>query len=147
MALATEAIRSAESSAPLPSPLVGEGARRADEGGAKVGRARALRQRTTEAEKRMWFLLRDRRFDALKFRRQVPIGRYVADFACYEAKVIIELDGSRHAGSLTDKVRDVDLRARGFEVVRVWNNELFLEPDAVMRAISMAIERQTGSGR
>jgi len=95
----------------------------------------------------MWFLLRDRRFDALKFRRQVPIGRYVADFACYEAKVIIELDGSRHAGSLTDKVRDVDLRARGFEVVRVWNNELFLEPDAVMRAISMAIERQTGSGR
>jgi len=99
--------------------LMGEGARRADEGGAKVGRARALRQRTTEAEKRMWFLLRDRRFDALKFRRQVPIGRYVADFACYEAKVIIELDGSRHAGSLTDKVRDVDLRARGFEVVRV----------------------------
>jgi very-short-patch-repair endonuclease len=98
----------------------------------------------TEAERRMWFLLRDRRFDAMKFRRQVPIGRYVADFACFEAKVVIELDGSRHASSSTDNARDADLRTRGFEVVRVWNNELFLEPDAVMRAVQMAVERQGG---
>lgn len=96
----------------------------------------------TEAEKRMWYLLRDRRFDGLKFRRQVPIGRYVADFACYDAKVILELDGSQHAGRLRDQVRDADLKQRGFDVVRVWNNELFLDPDAVMRAIQMAVERQ-----
>lgn len=122
--------------------MMGEGGRSPDEGGAKVGRARALRRRMTEAEKRMWFLLRDRRFDGLKFRRQVPIGRYVADFACYDARVVIELDGSQHAGSLTDRDRDSDLKERGFEVVRVWNNELFLEPDAVMRAVHMAVERQ-----
>ena len=95
---------------------------------------------------RMWYLLRDRRFDGLKFRRQVPIGRYVTDFASYESRVIIELDGIRHATSPTDKARDADLRSRGFEVVRVWNSALFLEPDAVLRSVQMAVERQ-GGGR
>lgn len=93
----------------------------------------------------MWFLLRDRRLAAFKFRRQVPICRYVADFACFEAKLVVELDGSQHAGSLRDKLRDAELARRGFEVLRFWNRDLFLERDAVLNAIVVAVDGSSGS--
>lgn len=59
----------------------------------------------TEAEGKLWQELRDRRLDRIKFRRRAPIGKYVADFVCPEARLIIEIDGSQHAGSDTDRIR------------------------------------------
>jgi very-short-patch-repair endonuclease len=127
-----------------PSPLMGEGARRADEGEATVTRARSLRRRSTDAENRLWSLLRDRRLVGFKFRRQVPIGRYVADFACFEAKLIVELDGSQHVNNDHDRRRDADLTARGFEVLRIWNSDLFLHRDGVLTLIWYALNRRVG---
>jgi very-short-patch-repair endonuclease len=138
----------ARSSAPVdvwgPSPLTGEGGRRPDEGGAAIARARALRRRATPAEVRMWGILRDRRLNALKFRRQVPIGSYVADFASYDARLIIELDGLQHADSGYDKVRDACLERRGFQVLRFWNADLFLHRDQVLDTIALIAWSRVG---
>lgn len=116
-----------------------EGGRRPDEGGAAIARARLLRRRSTGAERKLWALLRDRRLAELEFRRQVPIGRYVADFACDQARLIVELDGSQHAESVRDKIRDAELEARGFQVIRVWNNELSHNRNGVLEAILAAM--------
>ena len=127
-----------------PSPLMGEGGRRPDEGGAAIHRARGLRRRATPAEARMWTLLRDRRLNAMKFRRQVPIGRYIADFASYYARLVIELDGMQHADSVRDRVRDAEIRSRGFEVLRVWNSDLFLHRDQVLDTIVLTAHGRIG---
>src|SRR5713101_7206306 len=95
-----------------PSPLAGEGAERrsreAGEGEPRTprARARALRSRMTDAERKVWYALRDRRFAKVKFRRQVPIGPYIADFLCYEARLVIEVDGGQHVESASDARRD-----------------------------------------
>jgi very-short-patch-repair endonuclease len=98
-----------------------------------------LRRRRTEAERKLWALRRDRRLAERKFRRQVPIGRYVADFACDQARLIVELDGSQHAESVRDKIRDAELEARGVQVIRVWNNELSHKRNGVLEAILAAM--------
>ncbi|HEV2514753.1 MAG TPA: endonuclease domain-containing protein [Devosia sp.] len=102
---------------------------------AGTNRARALRRNETQAEARLWYLLRDRRLVGFKFRRQVPIGPYFADFACYEGRLVVELDGSQHFESARDVRRDEELRRRGFEVLRVWNSELSDNRDGVLEAI------------
>ena len=102
---------------------------------AKRNFARSLRRDMTEAEDKLWHELRSRRLDRIKFRRQVPIGRYVADFACLEAKLIVEIDGSQHAESPRDHVRDAELKSRGFRVLRFWNDEVLRELDAVCDTI------------
>ena len=127
-----------------PSPFMGEGGRRPDEGGAKVARARSLRRNRTEAEAQLWGMLRDRRLVGFKFRRQVPIGRYVVDFACFDALLVVELDGSQHFESVRDVRRDAELRARGFEVLRVWNNEIWDNRDGVLEGVLAALVRRTG---
>ena len=130
----------------FPSPSMGEGARRADEGGASranpptTSRARALRWRPTPQEMTLWRLLRDRRLSGFKFRRQVPIGPYVADFACYEGKLVVELDGSQHVENAGDVRRDAELQRRGFRVLRIWNNALTFERDGVLEAIWAALQ-------
>lgn len=73
-----------------------------------------MRREPTEAEDRLWQELRGRRLDNIKFKRQVPIGRFVADFLCAEARLIIEIDGSQHAESHHDQERAAELKARGF---------------------------------
>lgn len=83
----------------------------------------------------MWSLLRDRRLTGFKFRRQAPIGPYIVDFVCYERRLVVELDGSQHAGSASDRVRDAWLEADGFRVLRVWNNQLLAERDAVLEMV------------
>src|SRR5690349_8314562 len=83
--------------------------------------ARTMRKNATNAERRMWSRLRDGRLDGLKFRRQAPIGRAIADFVCYEHKLIVEVDGGQHSGSARDIVRDAELNRRGFRVLRFWN--------------------------
>jgi very-short-patch-repair endonuclease len=72
----------------------------------KTNRARSLRQSDNDAEARLWSELRNRRLNGFKFVRQFPIGNYYADFACREANLVIELDGSHHAGSAYDRRRD-----------------------------------------
>ncbi len=87
--------------------------------------ARSMRVEPTDAELKLWYALRDGRLGGLKFRRQVPIGKFIGDFVCYERRLVIELDGSQHAESRRDAVRDAELSRRGFHVLRIWNNEFF----------------------
>ena len=68
-----------------------------------------MRRAPTEAEEKLWAELRSRRLDRIKFRRQVPVGNYIADFVCLDAKLVIEIDGSQHGESDYDRVRDADL--------------------------------------
>jgi very-short-patch-repair endonuclease len=121
----------------LPSPLAGEGAERkkreAGEGSRPLIRiARKLRSRMTDAERKLWLALRDRRFEAFKFRRQVPIGPYVADFLCFEERLILEIDGGQHAGSKRDERRDGWFAENGFRVVRFWNNDVLSNLEGVL---------------
>jgi very-short-patch-repair endonuclease len=97
--------------------------------------AKILRRDMTEAEDRLWQELRGRRLDGIKFRRQIPIGRFVADFVCADALLIIELDGSQHADSVHDRERDAELKRRGFRVVRFWNDDVLREMNSVCDTI------------
>jgi very-short-patch-repair endonuclease len=104
-----------------------------------IGFARRLRRKQTPHEERLWALLRDRRLVGFKFRRQQPIGPFIADFVCYDAKLVVELDGSQHAEDSTDAARDAELTRRGFRVLRVWNSELSQNRDGVLEAIFAAL--------
>jgi very-short-patch-repair endonuclease len=79
--------------------------------------AKALRGDATDAEIKLWQLLRSRRLASMKFRRQVPIGPWIVDFVSFEHRLIIEADGSQHAESEDDKRRDGDLSERGFRIL------------------------------
>ncbi|MEW6124983.1 MAG: endonuclease domain-containing protein [Pseudomonadota bacterium] len=126
----------------LPSPLAGEGGARhsrvTDEG-ATVARARALRRTMTDAERKLWTLLRDRRLAGAKFRRQVPIGPYVADFLSYPHRIVVEADGGQHAESARDTVRDRWLGENGFRVFRFWNTDVLANPEGVLTALLDAL--------
>jgi very-short-patch-repair endonuclease len=102
---------------------------------AKRGFAKTLRREMTDAEQKLWKELRGRRLDRIKFRRQVLIGKYVADFVCFDAMLIVEVDGSQHAGAVRDDIRTVELKARGFRVLRFWNDEVLRELDSTCDAI------------
>ena len=83
----------------------------------------------------MWRLLRDRRFAFHKFRRQVPFQSFILDFVCFEKRIIIEIDGSQHASSERDTVRDAILTTEGFRIARYWNNDVLQRPSAVLEDI------------
>jgi very-short-patch-repair endonuclease len=83
----------------------------------------------------MWRLLRDRRLSAFRFRRQVPFKSYILDFVCFEKRLVIEIDGSQHAESQRDSVREVALLAEGFQTARYWNNDVLHRPGAVLEDI------------
>src|SRR5260370_139613 len=78
------------------------------------GKARQLRGNLTDAERKLWHLLRSRQLSHVKFRRQVPLGPWIADFVSYEHKIVVEADGGQHVDSDHDKARDIDIAARGF---------------------------------
>lgn len=102
--------------------------------------ARALRKNMTPHEQRLWYLLRDRRFAHYKFRRQFPLGYYVVDFACWQSKLIIELDGSQHSENAQyDAARTTWLERRGWRVLRFWNND-FDNEEGVLEVILAALE-------
>ena len=103
--------------------------------GHKRDAARRLRKAMTDAEHRLWHRLRNRRLAGGKFRRQHPVGPYVVDFACVEARLVVELDGGQHAGSLADAVRTRFLAAKGWRVLRFWNDDALLRTEAVLAAI------------
>jgi len=98
-----------------------------------------MRSQPTDAEHRLWGILRAHRFAGFKFRRQVPIDFYIADFVCLVARLIVELDGGQHAESMGDERRDAYLRAQGFRVIRIWNNDLFTNEDGVAELILSAL--------
>ena len=101
----------------------------------RLGFARSMRAESTDAEARLWRLLRGRRLAELKFRREVPIGKYIVDFVCFEHRLIVEADGSRHAEIAHDQVRDRWLEAQGFTIVRFWNAEILKTPQVVQDTI------------
>jgi very-short-patch-repair endonuclease len=104
--------------------------------------ARRLRSNTTNAETLLWRHLRLLETKGTHFRRQVPIGPYVADFACMAARLVIELDGSQHGLDLhqqKDAERTRWLEAEGYRVLRFWNNDVSQSPDAVLETIYDAL--------
>ena len=130
-----------------PSPAWGEGNtgfRKSSPKQKLVIKARALRMRMTDAERKLWFALRDRRFAQFKFRKQVPIGPFIADFVCFEARLVIEIDGGQRAESLTDKRRDRRFVTNRFRVLRFWNNDVLsnLEGVATVIAEALALEQR-----
>jgi very-short-patch-repair endonuclease len=106
-----------------------------------VANARKLRNEMTDAERKLWSLLRARQL-GVKIRRQVPIGRYIADFLCEEKKLIIEVDGSQHfeaKGQARDKIRDEYLRKLGYHTVRFDNLDVLRFPDEVLMQIESSL--------
>jgi very-short-patch-repair endonuclease len=106
--------------------------------------ARQLRRRQTDAERRLWGELRDRRFLGLKFRRQVPCGVYVLDFYCPELRLAVELDGGQHLHSVHDAERDTWLAGQGIRVVRFWNHDALARTEVVLEALRLAVESGAG---
>ncbi len=101
-------------------------------------RARAMRRALTEAERKLWYALRDRRMQALKFRRQAPIGPYIVDFLRLAHKLVVEADGSQHTESPRDAVRNAWLGREGFKVVRFANHDILTAQDSVLATIAAA---------
>jgi very-short-patch-repair endonuclease len=93
-----------------------------------------LRRNSTDAENRLWYYLRDRRFEGAKFIRQFPIGPHIADFACRNAHLVIELDGGQHSPE-TDAPRTEAIEAFGYRVIRFWNNDVLANTEGVLEAI------------
>jgi len=107
-----------------------------------------LRQADFVAAKRLWAKLRGRKLDGFKFRREHPILGYFADFACVEAKVVVEVDGLSHADEATsvhDQHREREIEAAGWHVIRFGNREVLEEMPRVLAAISSAVRTGRGS--
>ena len=103
--------------------------------------ARVMRREPTDCEKKFWYQVRDRRLGGHKFKRQVPIGSYIADFVCIDRKVIVELDGGQHADRIAyDVKRDSLLNEKGFRVIRILNVDFLENPDGVMEMLLNALD-------
>jgi very-short-patch-repair endonuclease len=131
-----------------PSPLAGEGGARAEGVGGRGGvptkqellvRAKWMRANPTDAERRLWSMLRDKRMPVFKFKRQLVIAPYIVDFVCLEKRLVVEADGSQHAESGYDARRDAFLRQQGFEVLRFWNADILNNSSGVFDAIFAAL--------
>jgi very-short-patch-repair endonuclease len=106
--------------------------------------ARRLRQSQTDAERALWLRLRDRRLAGWKFKRQVPIDRFVVDFCCAGGKLVIELDGGQHAiQTAQDTERTQALSATGYLVLRFWNNDVMTNIEGVLNKIFLALPKAT----
>jgi len=110
-----------------------------------IRHARRLRVDATDAERKLWYLLRRRELAGWKFRRQRPVDRYIADFACVEAKLIVELDGGQHAGNAADELRTRRLEALGWQVMRFWNPDVLTNPEGVLTMILDALQQRESS--
>ncbi|ROH89550.1 endonuclease domain-containing protein [Stagnimonas aquatica] len=103
-------------------------------------RAMQLRKQLTDAERHLWQRLRLRQLAGHRFRRQVPIGHYIADFVCLESYLVVELDGSQHIEQTAhDQQRESALKALGYRLIRFWNDAVFKETEAVLQVILDAL--------
>ena len=120
-----------------PSPAsgkAGKGARKI------VAIARHLRRHATDVERKLWHQIRDKQIEGFRFRRQRPIGKFIVDFICLEAKLIIELDGGQHATAVTkDEKRTALLEGLGYRVLRFWNNEVVENMEGVLARLLEAL--------
>jgi len=124
----------------IPSPLWGEGRVRGEVRESPRDYVRGLRRRQTDAERRLWARLRDRRLLGVRFARQVPIGPYIVDFCCREQRLIVELDGGQHATRADyDAGRTAFLEGLGYRVLRFWDNEALRNTDGVLQRIPQAL--------
>jgi len=98
-----------------------------------------MRSNPTDAEHRLWQILRAKRLDGWKFRRQPRMGPCTPDFACHEAKLVVEADGGQH-GCQRDARRDAWFRTQGYRVLRFWNNDIFNNEEGVVTVILTALE-------
>ena len=126
-----------------PPPFAGEGQPRSGrERGSKNllrQRAKGMRSDPTPAERRLWQILRAKRFAGFKFKRQLAIDHYIADFVCIGRRLIVEADGGQHAESAHDTKRDAYLRAQGFRILRFWNSDIFNNEEGVLTSILDAL--------
>ncbi|MDQ8756314.1 endonuclease domain-containing protein [Sphingosinicella sp. LHD-64] len=125
-----------------PSPLAGEGLGRGQGSHPTPKllrtRAKAMRSAPTDAERKLWDLLRAKRLSEYKFKRQVPIDNYIVDFACLRQRLIVEADGGQHDAS-SDASRDIYLRSQGFRILRFWNNDILTNKEGVTQRILEAL--------
>ncbi len=105
-----------------------------------------MRAKPTPAEAVLWRLLRDRRFAAYKFRRQTPIGNYIADFVCFERRLIVEADGSQHAENARAAARDAWFASQGFRVRRIWKGDFFARRGEVLETLWADLTADPSSG-
>ena len=109
-------------------------------GGLNRSKARTLRKDPIDAERQLWRHLRLRQLGGYKFRRQQPLGSYIADFACLEKRLIVEVDGGQHSEHATyDARRTRWLEAQGFRVLRFWDHEVLRDIEAVKQVIARAV--------
>jgi very-short-patch-repair endonuclease len=112
-----------------------------------IAKARDLRRHMTDAERRLWWRLRAKQLGGLQFRRQVPIGGYIVDFACLKSKLVVELDGGQHASQVEyDDQRTLWLKGQGFNVLRFWNDDVLQQTDAVLQVIARLALHLKGEG-
>ena len=101
--------------------------------------ARTLRRNMTDAEKLLWNRIRGNQLQ-VKFRRQQPLGGHIVDFACFERKLVIEIDGSQHFQSEKDRIRDRWFEEKGFKVLRFWNTDVLKNVAGVLEVIRKEID-------
>ena len=104
--------------------------------------ARALRRNATGAERRLWQGLRREQVAGFRFRRQVILGGFIADFACFDARMVVEVDGATHSTDeeiARDAARSAALAALGFDVLRFSNDEVYRNPDGVLETIRLRL--------
>ncbi len=112
---------------------------------AKKFTRRELRQKSTHPEEVLWRKLKDHRLSGIKFRRQYSIGRYIADFYCPQAKLVIEIDGGSHVGTEAkayDKIRDDFVKALGLHILRFQNRDIQENLSEVLKTIQVALDIQ-----
>ncbi len=103
-------------------------------------RARQLRANATEAEVRLWSRIRRKQLEGFRFRRQHPLGRYIVDFFCPEARLIVEVDGGQHGvENVRDAIRTERLEKRGYSVIRFWNKDVLAQAEDVLASILVAL--------
>jgi very-short-patch-repair endonuclease len=102
--------------------------------------ARQLRLDSTDAERRLWAVLRDRRLAGYRFRRQHPIGHFIVDFACTKHRLVVEPDGGQHADNEADERRTGFLQREGWRVIRFWNNDVLTNTEGVVETILRALK-------
>ena len=104
------------------------------------GFARTMRRAPTKAENILWQMVRGRRLGGLKFKRQEPLGPYIADLVCHEHRLIVEADGGQHCDDKQDEERDHYFREQGYRTLRFWNDEIERNSDGVAAEILRRIE-------
>ncbi len=105
-------------------------------------RSKELRKQQTPWETKLWKYLRGKRVWNFKFKRQIPLGKFIVDFCCQEKKLIIELDGGHHSKAITklyDSQRNAFLKSEGYKVLRFWNNDIDKNLDTVLETIAKSL--------